>query len=183
MKRGLLVTTLIAASSLVLASCEKTISYEDARKHVAENFTSTEQVMFDVELVTKVTEVDGFFKAFFETGDKTEKSSGLRGVLSAPALEMFGESATYKLDGKKLIAEKYLDVKTYLAQMNIDVTNLGDYSGSVFGKFSTDEQGYVVSEYSKVDNLTFKVSSSYGLEVKGKLSLERTITYTARPAN
>ena len=183
MKKGLLVTTLVAASSLLLASCEKTIGFEDAKKHVSENFTTTEKVMFDTETVIKVSEVDGFFKAVFAAGEKTEKASGLMGVITPEALNLFGGDATYKVDGKKLSAEKNYDVKTYLTEMGVEVNALETYSGNVYGKVSTDEQGYVVSEYYKVDNLYFKTNSVLGLAVEGKLSMEQTVTRTARPAN
>jgi len=48
MKKGLLVTTLFAASALLLASCEKGISFEEAKKHCDDNYTSEEAKLFDI---------------------------------------------------------------------------------------------------------------------------------------
>lgn len=183
MKKGLLVTTLVAASSLLLASCEKTISYEEARKHVAENFTSTEKKMFDVEEVTKVTKVDGLFSAAYKEGDTTNKSSGLMGVIKEASLELFGDKATYKVDGKKLSAELNYDLKVYLEQQGIKLGENDQASGKVFAKVATDEEGYIASEYYTIENLYVKMTSELGLSVEGNLSLERTVTYTVRPAN
>lgn len=183
MKKGLLVTTLVAASSLLLASCEKTISYEDARKHVAENFTSTETKMFDCEEVIKVTTVDGLFKTFYKEGESINKTSGLRGVVTEKSLELLGSDATYKVDGKKLSAEKSFDLKAYLDAQGLKLDDDDEVSGKIFGKVSTDEEGYIASEYYTVENLHVKVTSEIGLSGEGNLSLERKVTYTARPAN
>lgn len=183
MRKGFLVTTLLAASTLMLASCEKTISYEEARKHVADNFTSTEQKMFDVEEVTKVTKVDGLFKTAYKEGDATNKTSGLRGVIKEASLEVFGADATYKVDGKKLSVERNFDLKAYLATQGIKLGDKDEASGKIFGKVSTDEEGYFASEYYTIENLYVKMTSEVGLIVEGSLSLVRTVTYTVRPAN
>lgn len=185
MRKGLLVTTVLAASTLLLASCAKTVSYEDAKKHIETNFTSTEEKMFDFEDVTKVTEVDGVFKlAGLEVGEKTDTGKGKRGVIKAQSLELFGDKATYKVDGKKLSAEHNLDVRTYLKEAyKQDIPENAQISGKVFAKLSTDDEGYIVSEYYKVENLEFSYSSDLGVAVTGKLSMESTTTYTVRPAN
>lgn len=183
MKRGLLVTTLFAASTLVLTSCVKTISYEDAKKHVADNFTSTETKMFDAETVTKVTKVDGLFSTAYTVGEKTDKSSGLMGVIKAQALELFGANATYKVDGKKLFVEHTFDLKVYLQEQGIELGENDEASGKVFGKVETDDEGYVAKEYYSIEDLHVKITSDFGLSVEGNLSMESTVTYTARPAN
>lgn len=185
MRKGLLVTSVLVASTLLLASCAKTVSYEDAKKHIETNFTSTEEKLFDFEDVTKVTEVDGVFKlAGLEVGEKTDTGKGMRGVIKAKALELFGDKATYKVDGKKLSAEHNLDVKAYLKEtLKEDIPDNAQVSGKVFSKISTDDDGYIVSEYYRVENLEFSYNSDLGLAVKGKLSMESTVTYTARPAN
>ena len=183
MKKGLLVTTLLAASTLLLASCEKTVSFDEAKKHVADNYTSTEEKLFDVKAVTKVTKADGFFATFFEVGEDTEETSDKIGVLAAQSLDLFGDKATYKVDGKKLSVESNVDVKAYLEELGAKVNEGDEASGSIFSKVSFDDDGYLASEVQKIDNLHFKSTSTLGLTVEGTLSMESTVTYTARPAN
>lgn len=182
MKKGLLVTTLFAASALLLASCEKGISFEEAKKHCDDNYTSEEAKLFDIEAVTKVSKVSGVFKEMFEEGEKTEKTSASLGVLTSEEVEEIGDKATYKVDGKKLIVEFTYSVKEFLAQYGIELGENDEASGSYFAKAVYDDEGYYASSYTKLDNVKFKVSAG-GLSVEGEVSAEVTTTFTARPAN
>ena len=183
MKKGLLVTTLLAASTLLLASCEKTVSFDEAKKHVNDNYTSTEEKLCDAKAVTKVTKSDGFFSTFFEVGEQTEEATLKMGVIQAGALDQFGDKATYKVDGKKLAVEVSIDVKVYLESLGAKIGADDEVGGSVFSKVNFDDDGYCVSELQKIENLHFKSTSSLGLTIEGNLSMESTVTYTARPAN
>ena len=182
MKKGLLVTTLFAASALLLASCEKTISFEEAKKHCDDNFTNTELKLFDVHTVAKVTKSEGVFESMYKVGEETDDESGKFGVITSGYVDSIGDKATYKVDGKKLSVEYSLSVKDFLAEQGVELSEGDEASGSIFSKASTDEEGYPASQYEKIDELHFK-ATLYGVSVEGTLSLEMTVTYTARPAN
>ena len=182
MKKGLLVTTLFAASALLLASCEKTISFEEAKKHCDDNFTNTELKLFDVHSVVNVTKSEGAFESMYEVGEKTDDESGQFGVITSGYVDSIGDTATYKVDGKKLSVEYSISVKDFLANYGIELGEGDEASGSIFAKASTDDEGYPASQYQKIDELHLKYSAG-GFSVEGTLSMEMTITYTARPAN
>lgn len=182
MKKGLLVTTLFAASALLLASCEKGISFEEAKKHCDDNYTSEELKLFDIESVTKVSKVSGVFKEMFEEGETSKKTSASLGVLTSEEVEEIGDKASYKVDGKKLIVEFTFSVKEFLEQYGIELGENDEASGTYYTKTVYDDEGYYASQYAKLDNVKFKASVS-GISVEGEVSAESTTTFTARPAN
>lgn len=182
MKKGLLVTTLFAASALLLASCEKGISFEEAKKHCDDNFTNTELKLFDVHTVVNVTKSEGVFENMYKVGEQTDDESGKFGVITSGYVDSIGDTATYKVDGKKLSVEYSINIKDFLAQQGVVLGEGDEASGSIFAKASTDDEGYPASQYEKIDELHLKYSAG-GLSLEGTLSLEMSISYTARPAN
>ena len=188
MKKGLLVTTLFAASALLLASCEKGICFEEAKKHCDDNYTSEEAKLFDIEAVTKVSKSSGFFKDMLgiKEGETTDKTSASLGVLTSEEVEEIGDKATYKVDGKKLIVEFTFSVKEFLAQYDIELGEDDEASGTYYTKAVYDDEGYYASTYAKIDNVKFKGTVSVAgvsVSVEGEVSAESTTTFTARPAN
>ena len=180
MKKGLLITTMIAGSALLLASCAKSISFEEAKKHCDDNFTSTELKTFAVHEKTDVKKVEGVFTATGLTvGVHEEDGETPAGVMTSADVALLGNTFSYSVDGTKLIAELSLSVKEALKEYEIELPENAEVSGSSYTKVETDGAGYPALEYEKTD-LSFKYSSTLGLEVSGALLIEITVTYTAK---
>ena len=176
MKKGLLVTTLTAVSALALAGCAKTVSYEEAKKHCNDNYTSNEVKQMNAHTKDEVKKADGIFATVYKVG-VTEKDNEIKATPLAAA-ELPGESATYKVDGKKLSVSYESSVAEFLKEYEITIGEGDTAEGSVYAEFSVDDNGFPTSSFSKID-LTFSVTQ-LGITVSGALTLEETVTYSAK---
>ena len=179
MKKGLLVTTMVACSALLLASCAKQVSYEEAKKHCDDNYTSTELKLFNVHSKEDVKKATGTFASMYEVGVTEEDEEEKCGVLESADLAIYGgEKAVYKVDGKKLSIELSLSCADYLKEMGIEIAEGDKAEGSVEMKVSVDDQGYPLSYWAKTD---VDYSITYmGVTVAGALTVEESASYSAK---
>ena len=180
MKKSLLVTTLTAVSALALAGCAKTISYEEAKKHCDENYTSNEVRVMNAHTKDDVKKAEGVAATLYKVG-VTETDKEVRGyALSSSDLALWGgDQSTYELNGKALTIKWNMAVKDFLKEFEIEVDEDDKVEGSVYTEFKVDEAGFPVSSFSKID-ISFEVNSSFGLSVSGALTGEQTVTYSAK---
>lgn len=177
MKKSLI--TIVAASTLLLASCAKQVSFEEAKKHCDDNFTSTELKAFAVHSRVEVKKAEGVLAKLFTVGVEEDDDEAEYSVATSASLELYGDSATYKVDGKKLIIETSVDVKKFIKdQLGLPLPESTEFSGSISGKASTDDAGYPLSEELKYD---FSLSyTEAGLSVSGAVQYEAVTTFTAK---
>lgn len=178
MKKGLLITTMIAGSALLLASCAKSVSFEEAKKHCDDNFTSTEIKTFAVHTKVDVKKAEGALAPFFSVGVTEDDDEILAGVVTSADVALLGNTFSYSVDGTKLITELTLSVKQFIGQYGIALPDNAEVSGSSYNKTETDAAGYPALEYEKTD-LSFSYSAP-GISLSGALTCETTVTFTAK---
>lgn len=181
MRKQLLVLSM--ASILMLGSCAKEVTFEEAKAHAKENYvqSNVEYTKCVSRTINDVKKSGGIFAKIFEVGknDTGDVEMPVGAVLSATEIAAYGDSYTYKIDGKKMIISKTVSAKEYLSEQ--DVSNLD--KAEISGKGSSEtyyynEVGLLTKAESSID-VSFKVSIA-GISVEGELvmSTVSTITYS-----
>ena len=181
MRKQLLVLSM--ASILMLGSCAKEVTFEEAKAHAKENYvqSNVEYTKCVSRTIMDVKKSGGIFAKIFEVGknDTGDVETPVGAVLSATEIAAYGDSYTYKIDGKKMVISKTISAKEYLSEQ--DLTGLD--KAEINGKGSTEtyyynEVGLLTKAESSID-VSFKVSLA-GFSVEGELvmSTVSTITYS-----
>ena len=182
MRKQLLVLSM--ASILMLGSCAKEVTFEEAKAHAKENYvqSNVEYTKCVSRTINEVKKSGGIFEKISEVGqnDTGDVETPVGAVLSATEIAAtYGNSYTYKIDGKKMVISKTVSAKEYLSEQ--DVSNLD--KAEISGKGSSEtyyynEVGLVTKDESSVD-VSFKVSIA-GFSVEGELVMSAlsTITYS-----
>lgn len=178
MRKQLLVLSM--ASILMLGSCAKEVTFEEAKAHAKENYvqSNVEYTKCVSRTINDVKKSGGIF-AKNEVGknDSGEKEMPVGAVLSATEIAAYGDSYTYKIDGKKMVISKTVSAKEYLSEQ--DVSNLD--KAEISGKGSSEtyyynEVGLLTKTESSVD-VSFKVSIA-GFSAEGVLVMSTVSTAT-----
>lgn len=180
MRKQLLVLSM--ASILMLGSCAKEVTFEEAKAHAKENYvqSNVEYTKCVSRTINDVKKSGGIFAKIFEVGknDTGDVEMPVGAVLSATEIAAtYGNSYTYKIDGKKMVISKTVSAKEYLSEQ--DVSNLD--KAEISGKGSSEtyyynEVGLLTKAESSID-VSFKVSLA-GFSVEGELVMSTVSTDT-----
>lgn len=180
MRKQLLVLSM--ASILMLGSCAKEVTFEEAKAHAKENYvqSNVEYTKCVSRTIKDVKKSGGIF-AKIEVGknDSGEKEMPVGAVLSAAEIATYGDSYTYKIDGKKMVISKTISAKEYLSEKDVSNLDKAEISGKGYSETHYyNEVGLLTKDESSVD-VSFKVSIA-GFSVEGELvmSTVSTITYS-----
>ena len=165
----------------MLGSCAKEVTFEEAKAHAKENYvqSNVEYTKCVSRTIADVKKSGGIF-AKIEVGknDSGEKEMPVGAVLSATEIAAtYGNSYTYKIDGKKMVISKTVSAKEYLSEQ--DLTGLD--KAEINGKGSTEtyyynEVGLLTKAESSID-VSFKVSLA-GFSAEGVLVMSTVSTAT-----
>lgn len=179
MRKQLLVLSM--ASILMLGSCAKEVTFEEAKAHAKENYvqSNVEYTKCVSRTINDVKKSGGIF-AKIEVGknDTGDVEMPVGAVLSATEIAAtYGNSYTYKIDGKKMVISKTVSAKEYLSEQ--DLTGLD--KAEINGKGSTEtyyynEVGLLTKAESSID-VSFKVSLA-GFSAEGVLVMSTVSTAT-----
>lgn len=179
MRKQLLVLSM--ASILMLGSCAKEVTIEEAKAHAKENYvqSNVEYTKCVSRTISDVKKSGGIFAEIFEVGKKDtgDVEMPVGDVLSATEIAAFGDSYTYKIDGKKMIITKTASAKDFLAEQDLSGLDKAEISGK--GSTETyyyNEVGLLTKAESSVD-VSFKVSIA-GFSVEGELVMSTVGTAT-----
>lgn len=181
MRKQLLVLSM--ASILMLGSCAKEVTLEEAKAHAKENYvqSNVEYTKCVSRTIMDVKKSSGIFGEIFEVGknDTGDVEMPVGDVLSATEIAAYGDSYTYKIDGKKMIISKSVSAKEYLSEKDVSGLDKAEISGK--GSTETyyyNEVGLLTKAESSID-VSFKVSIA-GFSVEGELVMSAlsTITYS-----
>ena len=165
----------------MLGSCAKEVTFEEAKAHAKENYvqSNVEYTKCVSRTIRDVKKSGGIF-AKIEVGknDTGDVEMPVGDVLSATEIAAtYGNSYTYKIDGKKMVISKTVSAKEYLSEQ--DVSNLD--KAEISGKGSSEtyyynEVGLLTKAESSID-VSFKVSLA-GFSVEGELVMSTVSTAT-----
>ncbi len=179
MRKQLLVLSM--ASILMLGSCAKEVTLEEAKAHAKENYvqSNVEYTKCVSRTIMDVKKSSGIFGEIFEVGknDTGDVEMPVGDVLSATEIAAYGDSYTYKIDGKKMIISKSVSAKEYLAEQDLSGLDKAEISGK--GSTETyyyNEVGLLTKAEASVD-VSFKVSIA-GFSVEGVLVMSTVSTAT-----
>lgn len=166
----------------MLGSCAKEVTFEEAKAHAKENYvqSNVEYTKCVSRTIKDVKKSGGIF-AKIEVGknDSGEKEMPVGAVLSAAEIATYGDSYTYKIDGKKMVISKTISAKEYLSEKDVSNLDKAEISGKGYSETHYyNEVGLLTKDESSVD-VSFKVSIA-GFSVEGELvmSTVSTITYS-----
>ena len=179
MRKQLLVLSM--ASILMLGSCAKEVTLEEAKAHAKENYvqSNVEYTKCVSRTIMDVKKSSGIFGEIFEVGknDTGDVEMPVGDVLSATEIAAYGDSYTYKIDGKKMIISKSVSAKEYLAEQDLSGLDKAEISGK--GSTETyyyNEVGLLTKAEASVD-VSFKVSIA-GFSAEGVLVMSTVSTAT-----
>ena len=165
------------ASVLMLAGCAKTVSAEEAKAFVKENYSydKASKAISNVTYTTKtVTEkAEGIFESFGPVGTKEEKDvKGIIDVIKESSITD-DEGITYKIDGKKFEAHQVLTGKSLAESLELP-------EDAVKGKMASD---FYCTEYGTPSKtkVVYDVTVNYsagGIIITGAYKKTITTTYT-----
>ena len=165
----------------MLGSCAKEVTIEEAKAHAKENYvqSNVEYTKCVSRTISDVKKSGGIFAEIFEVGKKDtgDVEMPVGDVLSATEIAAFGDSYTYKIDGKKMIITKTASAKDFLAEQDLSGLDKAEISGK--GSTETyyyNEVGLLTKAESSVD-VSFKVSIA-GFSVEGELVMSTVGTAT-----
>ena len=167
----------------MLGSCAKEVTLEEAKAHAKENYvqSNVEYTKCVSRTIMDVKKSSGIFGEIFEVGknDTGDVEMPVGDVLSATEIAAYGDSYTYKIDGKKMIISKSVSAKEYLSEKDVSGLDKAEISGK--GSTETyyyNEVGLLTKAESSID-VSFKVSIA-GFSVEGELVMSAlsTITYS-----
>ncbi|MDD6226664.1 MAG: hypothetical protein PUB23_02810 [Bacilli bacterium] len=181
MRKQLLVLSM--ASILMLGSCAKEVTFEEAKAHAKENYvqSNVEYTKCVSRTIMDVKKSSGIFGEIFEVGknDSGDVEMPVGAVLSATEIAAYGDSYTYKIDGKKMIISKSVSAKEYLSEKDVSGLDKAEISGKGSSEtYYYNEVGLLTKAESSID-VSFKVSIA-GFSVEGELVMSAlsTITYS-----
>ncbi len=165
----------------MLGSCAKEVTLEEAKAHAKENYvqSNVEYTKCVSRTIMDVKKSSGIFGEIFEVGKKDtgDEEMPVGDVLSATEIAAYGDSYTYKIDGKKMIISKSVSAKDYLAEQDLSGLDKAEISGK--GSTETyyyNEVGLLTKAEASVD-VSFKVSIA-GFSVEGELVMSTVGTAT-----
>ena len=180
MRKQLLVLSM--ASILMLGSCAKEVTLEEAKAHAKENYvqSNVEYTKCVSRTIKDVKKSGGIF-AKIEVGknDSGEKEMpDGAAVLSATEIAAtYGNSYTYKIDGKKMVISKTVSAKEYLSEQDVSNLDKAEISGKGYSETHYyNEVGLLTKAESSID-VSFKVSLA-GFSVEGELVMSTVSTAT-----
>ena len=165
----------------MLGSCAKEVTLEEAKAHAKENYvqSNVEYTKCVSRTIMDVKKSSGIFGEIFEVGknDTGDVEMPVGDVLSATEIAAYGDSYTYKIDGKKMIISKSVSAKEYLSEKDVSGLDKAEISGK--GSTETyyyNEVGLLTKAESSID-VSFKVSLS-GFSFESELVISTVITAT-----
>jgi len=180
MRKSLL---LIPVCSLVLlAGCSKTVSLDEAKQHVEDNYSqeAADAVYASgtYETVTTISKAEGIFENAGEVGTTKEEGEVGISVLTADSLsniiDIDGLNFTFKIDGKKLIIEGSANFADVYGASNIPEG--AEIGGTVTESSTYNDYGLLESSYAYTNaSLSYSVG---GVTVSGALEMSVSITYS-----
>lgn len=179
MRKQLLVLSM--ASILMLGSCAKEVTFEEAKAHAKENYVqaNVEYTKRVSRTISDVKKSGGIFAEIFKVGktDTGDEEMPVGTVLSSTEIAAYGDSYTYKIDGKKMIISKSVSAKDFLAEQDISGLDKAEISGKGSSEtYYYNEVGLLTKAEASID-VSFKVTIA-GFSVEGELVMSALSTST-----
>lgn len=175
--------SLIASLSVLclLAGCTKSVSYEDAKKFVNENYSqSTVDSKYSSGKATtenNITKSEGVFYKVMPTGKSSDTNTITLTVLTEAGLS---DKYTYKTNGKKLLIDANLSIADLFKDLASSGISLDGATGTAKASFVYNEDGLLESETTTFD---FSISTNIvGISATGTLAgtYKTTTEYTKK---
>lgn len=181
MKKTFTLAALFMAFLLFLTSCAKSVSKEEAVNFAKENYdySSVEYTKCTENIVSVVNKSEGIFKIALEVGT-TEETNEV-----SPSLKTFdtfmltvNESATYAIDGNKIIVTIVFTPEQFLkeGELDVEMPEGASVSGNGFkATYSFNANGYLEEVTTSID--VSLEASALGFSVSGALSSSSVTSY------
>lgn len=172
-------TVLCLAPMVLLASCGKTLTKEEAAQFADENYSQEKAeekyTGGKSKNVVKNAEFTGAFESMkdaFKDGEEDQEVA----VLTGEAILSMGDNATFTLSGKSLTISYEQTAAEFLSQYGTSGLSSDGIEGSVKGTIKTTEEGLAASSSLKVD-LNINISMG-GLTLTGTMKFDMESTFT-----